>query len=155
MDPHVKHTVQKKSRPRSIKQKVNGITFDSKTEARFYQYLKRNRNILSIECQPKYQIIEPFEIECPDCLGLGTFVNAKTGRTNKCRSCKGKGQKRKAGATYTADFKATYQGGRTKVYDVKGYSSSRDFPLRKLLFERLTGHELIVIREKEGQWIRD
>jgi hypothetical protein len=56
---------------------------------------------------------------------------------------------------YTADFRVTYIDGYQEVIDVKGGPVTRDFPLRRRLFELKTGMELIVIRLKGKEWVRE
>lgn len=146
----------KKARPRGIKTFFNGIEFDSKTEANYYAYLLTEPSINHIEVQPKYTIIEPYEVECKKCKGKGKIINPRTLRPNKCTRCNN-GKVIKAESIYTADFKVTYIDGYQEVIDVKGHKAERDFPLRKRLWERIHGVELIVIRwDNDKQiWKRD
>lgn len=134
---------------------IDGITFDSLTEGAFYEYLKRDQTVELIEVQPEYQIIKPYSVACKRCAGGGKLVSPKTGNPINCRLCEGKGQREKPGAKYTADFKVTYFDGFAEVIDVKGGPVGRDFPLRQKLFELKTGMELIVIRLKGKEWVRD
>lgn len=149
--------VKRKGRPSIVskKAKFKGITFDSGTEARYYKVLLNDPNVKHIELQPVYRIIEPFEVECKRCRGVGKLVNETTGRLNKCSLCNGNGKRTKQGAIYTADFKVTYQDGYQEVIDVKGYADAK-FPIRKKLFESTTGIELIVVEfdAKNRQWVR-
>jgi len=69
--------------------------------------------------------------------------------------CKGRGKREKQGAKYTADFRVTYFDGFVEVIDIKGGPVGRDFPLRQKLFELKTGMELIVIRLKNKEWVRE
>lgn len=141
---------------RSNKATYKGHDFDSETELAFYMFLERDPSVKHIELHPKYRIIQPFEVECKKCEGRGTIQNVQTGNLNKCRRCKF-GRLTKAGAVYTADFKVTYTDGACEVIDVKGGPVERDFPLRKTLFEKLTGKELIVVRwdDKKHIWKRE
>ena len=148
---------KRKGRPKitSKKTKIGEIPFDSQTEARYYKKLLANPEVKHIELQPVYQIIEPFEVECKRCRGVGKLVNETTGRLNKCSLCNGNGKRTKQGAIYTADFKVTYQDDYQEVIDVKGYADAK-FPIRKKLFESTTGIELIVVEfdAKNRQWVR-
>ncbi|MFC5587524.1 DUF1064 domain-containing protein [Sporosarcina soli] len=72
-----------------------------------------------------------------------------------CTLCKGRGKREKNGAVYTADFKVTYFDGYVEIYDVKSGPVKRDFPLRRKLFELKTGMELIVVRLKGKEWVRE
>lgn len=140
---------------RSKKVEYQGIEFDSQTEFLYYLHLKTDPAVKDIELQPVYQIIESYEVTCKRCSGVGTITNVKTGNANKCRLCGGKGRRIKLGAKYTADFKVTYIDGYQEVIDIKGGPVTRDFPLRQKLFELQTGVELIVIRLKDDEWVRD
>lgn len=140
---------------RSIPTEYKGILFDSKTEADYYKYLERDKTVLKIELQPVYQIIEPYKVVCRRCEGFGKSLNVRTSNYNKCRVCKGTGAKTKVGAIYTADFKVTYTDGLEEVVDVKGGPVERDFTLRKKLLESKSGHEVIVVRWKKKEWVRE
>lgn len=88
---------------------VDGITFDSKDEALFYEYLKEQKkegNVLSFMLQPTYTLIPSFQK---------------------------KGKKYRE-ATYTPDFKVHYKDGGVLVIDVKGFSTQQG-ELRRKLFE--------------------
>lgn len=139
----------------SKKTVVGDIEFDSKTEALYYKHLKRDPAVIKIELQPKYQIIEPYMVTCKRCGGTGKRPSPKIGNLINCKMCKGKCEREKSGAVYTADFKVTYIDGYQEVIDVKGYKAERDFSLRKKLFEKQTGTELIVVRLKDGDWVRE
>lgn len=144
-----------RSKIASKKVKIGEVTFDSQTEARFYKKLLADTEVKHIELQPVYRIIEPFEVNCKRCRGVGKLVNETTGRLNKCSLCNGNGKRTKQGAIYTTDFKVTYQDDYQEVIDVKGYADAK-FPIRKKLFESTTGVELIVVEfdAKNRQWVR-
>lgn len=153
-----------KKRPRAVRQPrqfisakavVDGIEFDSKTEAAFYVHLKKDQSIKLIEVQPKFQIIKPYRVTCKQCAGTGKRPSPKTGNPINCTLCRGKCYREKNGAVYTADFKVTYFDGYVEIFDVKGGPVTRDFPLRRKLFELKTGMELIVVRLKGKEWIRE
>lgn len=146
---------REKRQRRSIPTEYKGILFDSKTEANYYKYLEQDKTVLHIDIQPKYQIIEPYKVFCNRCSGVGKILNVGTSRYNKCRVCRGTGKKPKGGAVYTADFKVTYIDGFMEVIDVKGGPATRDFPLRKKLLETKTGQEVVVVRWKDKEWIRE
>ncbi|WP_241535804.1 DUF1064 domain-containing protein [Indiicoccus explosivorum] len=132
----------------------DGREFDSKTELAYYLHLRLLPEVEQIELQPQFQILSPYEVECKRCRGNRQVLNRKTGNLNQCSLCKGKGKREKAGMTYTADFRVTYTDGYTEVIDVKGFSSSRDFPVRRRLFEKMTGMELIIVERKGKEWLR-
>lgn len=130
-----------------------GIQFDSVAERDYYLILKNDKLVKDIELQPKYTIIEPYEVLCRRCEGKGQVLNPKTLNFNKCRQCKGTGNKTKQGAVYTADFKVTYVDGEEKIIDIKGGPVSKDFTLRRKLFEIQTGKELTVIKKTKQGWV--
>ncbi|WP_342512821.1 DUF1064 domain-containing protein [Sporosarcina sp. FSL K6-1522] len=134
---------------------LDGINFDSKTEGLYYMHLKKDQFIKQIEVQPEFQIIEPYKVSCKRCYGLGNRPSPKTGNPIKCTLCRGKGERWKSGAIYTADFRVTYFDGFVEVIDIKGGPVTRDFPLRRKLFEMKTGMELIVVRLKNKEWVRE
>lgn len=140
---------------RSKKVEFQGIEFDSQTEFLYYRHLKNDPTVRNIQLQPEFQIIDSYKVTCKRCVGVGTITNVNTGNANKCRLCSGKGRRDKPGAKYTADFEVTYIDGLVEVVDIKGGPVTRDFPLRKKLFEMKTGVELIVIRLKDGEWVRE
>ena len=132
-----------------------GIQFDSKTEFLYYKHLKSDPAVKNIELQPEFQIIEPYQVVCKRCGGSGKRTSPKTGNLINCTLCHGKCKREKSGAKYTADFKVTYIDGFVEVVDVKGGPTTRDFPLRRRLFERKTGMELIVVRLEDKGWVRE
>lgn len=134
---------------------IDGITFDSLTEGAYYVHLKKDQSIKLIEVQPEFQIIKPYKVACKRCAGTGRRPSPKTGNPINCSLCKGRGKREKQGAKYTADFRVTYFDGFVEVIDIKGGPVGRDFPLRQKLFELKTGMELIVIRLKNKEWVRE
>lgn len=139
----------------SKKVAIDNIEFDSLTEAAYYKHLKKNPAVKDIEVQPVYQIIDSYEVTCKRCSGTGKRPSPKTGNPINCTLCNGKCKRVKPGAKYTADFKVKYIDGFTEVIDIKGGPVTRDFPLRQKLFELKTGMELIVIRLKDKEWVRE
>lgn len=132
-----------------------GIEFDSQTEFLYYRHLKSNPAVKEIELQPSYQIIDSYEVTCKRCSGTGKRTSPKTGNPINCTLCRGRCIRVKPGAKYTADFKITYIDGFVEVVDIKGGPVTRDFPLRQKLFEIKTGTELIVVRLKNKEWVRE
>lgn len=118
---------KKKNAPRikSIPTTVDGIQFDSRTEARYYRYLKSRGDVAQIECHPSYTLIPAFTI--------------KSSLTKS-------GKSRKESLKFTPDFKVTYSDGRVEVIDVKGSKKAINdgFPIRKKLWEFQNKQELIV-----------
>ncbi len=140
-----------KNKYNARKVEFGGHVFDSLAERDFYLILKNDKTVSDIELQPQYEIIKPYKVKCGRCDGRGKVLNTKTLNLNKCTLCKGYGTRTKQGAKYTADFKVTYIDGEEKVIDVKGHAS-RDFTLRKKLFEIKTGHELVIAKKTKKGW---
>lgn len=87
---------------------VDGIEFASRTEGKYYCYLKKLRDkgeITDIKCHPK------FELQ-PQCERFGKEYRP---------------------ITYTADFLVTYADGNQVVIDVKGYGME-DAELKRKMF---------------------
>ena len=107
----------RKTKYGSKKTIVDNIEFDSKDEARYYVYLKKEvqeGRILKFELQPKYVLIPKFE-------KLGV----------KHRQ-----------ATYSPDFKIFKADGTVELIDVKGFSTQQG-DLRRKLFDSLYQEKLI------------
>lgn len=139
----------------SKKTDVNGILFDSETEASYYLYLLKQPNVKNIVLQPQYTLLEAFKVRCNKCKGEGQTPSPKTGRAIKCRTCEGTGKRKRQAWTYKADFRVVYKDGYEEVIDVKGWANER-FPLVKKMWERKFGQELIVVKwdKKKKMWKR-
>ncbi|OKL37016.1 DUF1064 domain-containing protein [Domibacillus mangrovi] len=133
---------------------VDGILFDSKAEADYYMLLLADPDIEKVEVQPVFEVIPSYQVTCYRCIGSGKQESLKTWKPINCTRCSGKGEKTKAGAKYTADFKVCYKDGRTEIVDVKGGPASRDFSLRRKLLEQAIGQEVTVMEYKSGLWKR-
>ncbi|KIL46176.1 DUF1064 domain-containing protein [Jeotgalibacillus campisalis] len=133
---------------------INDIEFDSLSEAAYYKRLLKDEMVQEIETHPQFTIIDTYTVECKRCRGAGRLLNPKTMNLNQCSLCKGKGKREKGGAIYTADFKVTYKDGYVEFIDIKGGPASKDFPLRKKLFEEQTGVELVIVEQKGREFIR-
>ncbi|MES9730279.1 DUF1064 domain-containing protein [Bacillus sp. AP50] len=122
---------KKTGRINSRKTVVQGIEFDSKTEAEYYLVLKSNPEVVEIELQPQYMLLEGF------------YITTREGKRKKRRDWK-----------FTADFLVTYKDGTQEVIDVKGYANDR-FPYMKKMFEYRYKQELVVVmKDKQKGWIR-
>lgn len=122
---------KKTGRINSRKTVVLGIEFDSKTEAEYYLVLKSNPEVVEIELQPQYMLLEGF------------YITTREGKRKKRRDWK-----------FTADFLVTYKDGTQEVIDVKGYGNDR-FPYMKKMFEYRYKQELVVVmKDKQKGWIR-
>jgi hypothetical protein len=113
---------------------VDGIPFDSKAEAAFYQHLRlleRAGEVVGIELQPAFTLQET----------LRKF-SRQLGKVRTWRK-----------RTYTADFRVRYSDGRDVIYDVKGVKTEA-FGLRQALFEaRYPDLELVLVKKKGGRWV--
>jgi hypothetical protein len=101
-----------------------GEWFDSTAERNYYMYLlalKQSGEVAQIERQPQYVLQEAF------------------------RNAAGK---HRASIKYTADFRVTYTDGRVEVIDVKGVAS-RDYSLRKRMFEKRYGIAIVEVKTKD------
>ncbi|MFL0267242.1 DUF1064 domain-containing protein [Candidatus Clostridium radicumherbarum] len=88
---------------------IDGITFDSKEEGRFYEYLKKLKakdKILNFELQPKYILQKSFK---------------KYGKTHRA-------------ITYTPDFLIYHLDGSLELIDVKG-SNTQQGDMRRKMFD--------------------
>ena len=98
---------------------VDGIRFDSKHEALYYELLKRmkaNGLILNYELQPKYLLQPAFK---------------RDGKTIRA-------------ITYTADFLIYHQDGTEEVVDIKslGTATQQGLLRRKMFWHKYTGLKL-------------
>ena len=118
------------SKYKSKKAEVDGYTFDSKAEARYYEQLKwllANKEIKSFRLQPRYTLLESFR------------KNGKTFRKIE----------------YIADFEIHHIDGSIEVVDVKGFETPV-FSIKRKLFEKLyPDHRLSIVTysKKHGGWI--
>ncbi|MGG3958403.1 DUF1064 domain-containing protein [Bhargavaea massiliensis] len=113
----------------SKKVEVDGYTFDSKIEAKYYEQLKwllEHKEIKSFRLHPRYTLLESFK------------KNGKTFRKIE----------------YIADFEVKHLDNSIEVVDVKGYETPV-FALKRKLFEKLyPDHKLsIVTYNKTHGWI--
>lgn len=107
----------------------NGIKFDSKMEGDYYLELLRLQKqgkVVSIELQPKFELIPSFE---------------KDGKKYRAMN-------------YIADFKVTYDDGRVVIIDVKGMTTT-DFLIKEKLYNYKYDLPLLLIKESaiDGGWI--
>lgn len=97
------------SKYKSEKITIDGVTFDSKDEARYYEHLKKRKakgEILNFELQPTYELISKFK---------------KYGKTHRA-------------TTYTPDFLIYHLDGTEELIDIKGFSTQQG-DLRRKLFD--------------------
>ena len=99
---------------KNVKVEVDGIKFDSKDEAHFYEYLKKlkdNKEILDFSLKPKFTLFEPYFYKY-------AYKNRK-----------------RLGCTYELDFCVIKLNGDRIYYDVKsiGNATQQGIMRRKLL----------------------
>lgn len=113
----------------------DGHVFDSQTECDFYIHMSNSKLVSDIVLHPTYLLMDAFEIPS---------IVTKTG-TRKRRKME-----------YTPDLECTIEGKGRIAFDVKGsrFAISKDFPLRRKLFEQKYGRELVVAiySKKKGVW---
>ncbi|MEK4029391.1 DUF1064 domain-containing protein [Pseudobacillus sp. FSL P4-0506] len=98
---------------------VDGIAFDSKAEAKYYEHLKRlqaNEQILFFRTQPRYLLQEAF---------------MKNGVTHRK-------------IEYVADFEVHKKDGSIEVIDIKGVETEV-FKIKRKLFEKRYPHTLSLL----------
>jgi len=113
----------------SKKTEIDGIKFDSKAEAKYYEQLKwlqEHKQILFFRKQPRYLLQEAFE---------------KDGKSYRK-------------IEYIADFEVHHLDGTIEVVDVKGIETEA-FKIKRKLFEKKYPHKLSLITyvKKYGGWI--
>ena len=131
------------------KTEVDGIIFDSQTEAEYYQYLKEEMNMKRVrkfEMQKEFILQEKFLI----------VDGEKITESNKDFK---KLQKANPGCTiqaikYIADFVVNYSDGSVKVIDVKGQKTV-DFKLKEKMFnfKYPEYNKLYCVVKYQGQWM--
>lgn len=98
---------------------VDGITFDSKSEAAYYcrlKLLKAAGKIKSFDIQPKFELIPA--------------------------------NKKFRGIFYVADFLVRYPDGKEEVVDVKGFIT-KDFRIKQKLLYHFKGKEIVLYGGKQ------
>lgn len=109
---------------------VDGIQFDSKAEATYYEqlkWMKEHKQIKDFELQPTFLLQEGFK------------KNGKTFRKME----------------YIADFKVINNDGTIEIIDIKGGPLTEAFKIKRKLFERKYLHTLTLLKyvKKYGGWI--
>ncbi len=131
------------------KTEVDGIIFDSQTEAEYYEYLKEQFNmkkIRKIERQVEFILQNKFLI-----------VNGN--RIDESHKDFKKIQKANPGCTiqaikYVADFVVHHSDGRIQVIDVKGQKTT-DFKLKEKMFNYMYPqyNKLFCVVKYNGEWL--
>lgn len=115
------------------KKEVDGITFDSETEANYYIYIRDNKKklkIKEIELQPEFILQQKF-ILTPDGKRID-YINEKQFKAEQKKYPKCTHQAIK----YIADFKIEYENGTIEIIDVKGIKTA-DFKIKEKMFNYL------------------
>ena len=147
MIPHWKKgTGPRRPKYNAQKTKIDGILFDSLSEAKYYCDLKLRLaigEILKIECHPKY-VFQPAYRRC-----CGVIYRGKdemhTPRKDICPKC-GKKMKAESALFYEADFRVTYPDGRQEVIDVKGVRT-RSFEISRKTLEYRHPELTLIVRK--------
>lgn len=142
------------------KEIIDGIVFDSKTEANYYVYLKEQKELGEVidftmqqtfVLQPKYiyfngELIVEDDIRYKD-VDKERKRHNKNNPDNKINIVQG--------IKYIADFDVTYKDGTRKVIDVKGIKTA-DFILKEKMFNFRYPHlnfECVVWDTKSKSWM--
>ena len=131
------------------KTEIDGIVFDSQTEAEYYLYLKeelKQKRIKKFEMQEEFVLQEKF-----------LLVDGK--RIDESNKDFKKIQKANPGCTtqaikYIADFVVHYADGSVKVIDVKGQKTV-DFKIKEKMFNYRYPeyNKLYCVVKYKGQWL--
>ena len=106
---------------------IDGHTFDSKAEARYYSQLKlrkRAKEIKSFELQPRFRLQEGFN----------------------------KDGNRYSPIDYVADFKIYHNDGSVEIVDVKGHKT-QVFRIKQKMFEKKFPHKLTLVKWERGRFV--
>lgn len=117
----------KRSKYGNKKVTIDGHTFDSKAEARYYQELKlleRAGEVLFFRLQPRYRLLDSFE----------------------------KDDKKHIAIDYIADFEIHHKDGSIEVVDVKGVQT-QVFKIKEKMFNKKYPHKLSVVQYKGGRFV--
>ncbi|MEK3887748.1 DUF1064 domain-containing protein [Bacillus sp. FSL K6-3431] len=116
----------KRSKYGNKKTTLDGIVFDSKAEAKYYQQLKwlqECKEILFFRTQLRYLLQEAFE---------------KNGKTHRK-------------IEYVADFEVHRKDGSIEVIDVKGVKTDV-FRMKEKMFHKKYSHKLYLIKYENGRF---
>ncbi|GEN30255.1 hypothetical protein HNQ35_000041 [Cerasibacillus quisquiliarum] len=118
---------KRRSKYRNKKVQLDGHTFDSKAEARYYQELKlmeRAGEILFFRLQPRYRLLDGFE---------------KHGKKHRA-------------IDYIADFEIHHKDGSIEVVDIKGYKTDV-FRIKEKMFNKKYPHKLSILKLEKGRFV--
>lgn len=127
---------------------VDGITFDSKMESQYYEYLKdlKDRGVIrEFELQPKFLLQDKFIVV------EGETIFGSDKRFNSLKR-KTKAETIRA-INYIADFKVIYNDGREEIIDTKGRATA-DFEIkRKMLLCKFPTLTYKVLIKDKDEWV--
>ena len=118
---------QPRSKYNNKKVTLDGITFDSKAEARYYKELQLRQRVGDIQffrLQPRYQVHEKFE---------------KDGKNHQA-------------IFYIADFEIHHNDGSIETVDVKGMKTEV-FRIKEKLFNKKFPHKLTLVKWERGRFV--
>ena|SRR5690625_3104376 len=120
---------RKRSKYGNKKVEIDGLTFDSKAEARYYSELKirqKTGEILFFRVQPRYRLLDGFE---------------KDGKKHRP-------------IDYIADFEIHHEDGSIEVIDVKSEATmTQVFRVKEKLFHRKYPHKLTLVKLERGRFV--
>ena len=133
------------------KKTVDGIKFDSETEANYYVYIRDNKhklNIKEIELQPEFVLQQKY-ILTPSGERID-YINDKQFKAEQKKYPKCTHQAIK----YIADFKITYNDGTIEIIDVKGIKTA-DFKIKEKIFNYKYPEykQLKCVAYYKGEWL--
>lgn len=116
----------------NVKKVVDGISFDSTVESRYYEKLRDDKKYghikMFIPHPPGYILLESYQLE---------------------------GERKQSAVKYNADFFVVYLDGTVRVIDVKGGDTTPEFKIKKKMFESKFGLKLWEVRWKDGKWVEN
>lgn len=144
-----KATKKKINKMNNKKITIDNIEFDSKMEAQYYVYLKKQQKegkIKGFVMQPSYKLLDAYIIV------NGETIPETDERYKKYKNSKDKElDSRKT--IYTADFLITHNNGEEEIIEVKGFETP-EFSLRRKMFNlRYPNKRLTLVRQYRGQWV--
>lgn len=111
---------RRRNKYRNHRVEIDGHTFDSKAEARYYKQLKlrkRAEDIKDFELQPRFRLQEGFN----------------------------KDGKRYSPIDYVADFRITHNDDSIEIVDVKG-TQTQVFKIKEKMFHKKYPHKLTLVK---------
>ena len=118
---------------------IDGITFDSKMEAQYYEYLKdlkKQGQIKKIELQPKFELSPKYFIYNGAAITYGSYdwdILDKERKSVNKTACEDDKIKIVQPLRYIADFRITEADNKIRVIDVKGIKTA-DFKIKEKIY---------------------